>query len=257
MPDDEGPFAEALKRARIVDDNLEREKVTLKIIDSTPKVPQFPVAELETPNYSGIKKEALKTSSVSLGQFTGTAGSVAFIGSDGNFAQDNANLFWDDTNNRLGIGTASPSAKLHIAGAGDILRFGNSFIVDTNVNVGIGTITPNFKLDVSGSINAVTLSGSEVGGIIVGTTTTQTLTNKTLSGSGIWGTTVSGSAFKGGSFSGSTIWGTSLSGSAIRTTEDHTTSGSAAIVGIITHTSATPPTASTYTQGTLYIQYTA
>ena len=53
-------------------------------------------------------------------------------------------------------------------------------------------------------------------------------------------------------FSGSTI-----SGSAIRTIEDHTTSGSSAVVGIITHTSATPPTASNYPQGTLYIQYTA
>jgi len=29
-------------------------------------------------------------------------------------AQDNANLFWDDTNNRLGIGTVSPAVRLQI-----------------------------------------------------------------------------------------------------------------------------------------------
>ncbi len=39
-----------------------------------------------------------------------TAGSVMF--SDGtNITQDNANLFWDDTNNKLGIGTSSPNAS--------------------------------------------------------------------------------------------------------------------------------------------------
>lgn len=38
-----------------------------------------------------------------------TAGSVVFAGSGGILSQDNANLFWDDTNNRLGIHTTSPS----------------------------------------------------------------------------------------------------------------------------------------------------
>ena len=40
----------------------------------------------------------------------GTEGSVAFFGSGGILAQDNANFFWDDANNRLGIGTTSPAA---------------------------------------------------------------------------------------------------------------------------------------------------
>lgn len=48
-----------------------------------------------------------------------TAGSVLFAGASGVLAQDNSNLFWDDTNNRLGIGTASPSYKLEIAGGTD------------------------------------------------------------------------------------------------------------------------------------------
>jgi hypothetical protein len=47
-----------------------------------------------------------------------TAGSVVFAGASGVYSQDNANLFWDDTNNRLGIGTATPAVKLDVVGAG-------------------------------------------------------------------------------------------------------------------------------------------
>jgi len=44
-----------------------------------------------------------------------TAGSVLF--SNGTtIAQDNANFFWDDTNNRLGIGTATPARPLDVIG---------------------------------------------------------------------------------------------------------------------------------------------
>lgn len=44
-----------------------------------------------------------------------TAGSILF--SNGTtIAQDNSNFFWDDTNNRLGIGIASPSDRIEING---------------------------------------------------------------------------------------------------------------------------------------------
>lgn len=59
-----------------------------------------------------------------------TAGSVLFA--DGSkIAQDNANLFWDDASNRLGIGNAAPSQALDVTGnfqvsgsaqAGGVLR---------------------------------------------------------------------------------------------------------------------------------------
>lgn len=50
--------------------------------------------------------------------FTGTAGSVVF--SDGSsVVEDNSNLFWDDTNNRLGVGTATPDTNFHIEGPGN------------------------------------------------------------------------------------------------------------------------------------------
>lgn len=51
------------------------------------------------------------------GTITGaTQGSVLFVGPSGVLAQDNANLFWDDAKNNLGIGTNAPLADLHIAG---------------------------------------------------------------------------------------------------------------------------------------------
>ncbi len=61
-------------------------------------------------------------------QFTGltlsglTQGSVPFAGASGVISQDNANLFWDDTNNRLGIGTTAPDKSLEIRDASPILR---------------------------------------------------------------------------------------------------------------------------------------
>ena len=46
-----------------------------------------------------------------------TLGSVLFASTAGLISQDNANFFWDDTNNRLGIGTATPLAALHLSSA--------------------------------------------------------------------------------------------------------------------------------------------
>ncbi len=43
-----------------------------------------------------------------------TTGSIPFIGAGGVLSQDNANLFWDDTNNKLGVGTITPQAQTQI-----------------------------------------------------------------------------------------------------------------------------------------------
>lgn len=47
---------------------------------------------------------------------SGTVGSVLFVGTGPALAQDNANLFWDNVNNWLGIGTTGPVTFLHIKG---------------------------------------------------------------------------------------------------------------------------------------------
>ena len=51
-----------------------------------------------------------------------TTGSVGFIGASGALLQDNANFFWDDTNNRLGIGTNAPTTAIDAFGSGIIGR---------------------------------------------------------------------------------------------------------------------------------------
>lgn len=50
---------------------------------------------------------------------TGTAltqGSIPFANASGNLTQDNTNLFWDDTNNRLGVLTNTPTVPLEVGG---------------------------------------------------------------------------------------------------------------------------------------------
>jgi hypothetical protein len=47
-----------------------------------------------------------------------TTGSVLFAGASGKINQDNSNFFWDDTNNRLGVGTSSPTCKLEARDTG-------------------------------------------------------------------------------------------------------------------------------------------
>lgn len=58
--------------------------------------------------------------SIGGGITSGTTGSVLFVGSGATIAQDNANFFWDDTNNRLGIGTNSPAYQFDLANNGRV-----------------------------------------------------------------------------------------------------------------------------------------
>lgn len=49
-----------------------------------------------------------------------TQGSVVFAGTGGALSEDNANFFFDDSNNRLGLGTSSPSSVFHISNSPSI-----------------------------------------------------------------------------------------------------------------------------------------
>jgi hypothetical protein len=70
---------------------------------------------------------------VSSGVLTGAGAAtrVAFW-SGASTLSSNSNLFWDNTNSRLGIGTASPLAKLHVTGTGAVngLRIDDADIYD-------------------------------------------------------------------------------------------------------------------------------
>jgi hypothetical protein len=82
-----------------------------------------------------------------------TAGSVVFAGTSGVYAQDNAQLFWDDTNNRLGLGTAAPAIKLDIHGTGTDTLF-------RVLNTGTAASDDNFLvIQTSGTSTTNTISG--------------------------------------------------------------------------------------------------
>ena len=98
-----------------------------------------------------------------------TLGSVLFVKAGGVAGEDNANLFYDDANNRLGIGTASPSQPLHVVG----IILGTQNVVFRSGTAFDGTldhaITAARTWTLPDSTDTVVLLAA-----------TQTLTNKTL-----------------------------------------------------------------------------
>lgn len=74
-----------------------------------------------------------------------TQGSVLFAGASGVVTQDNTKFFWDNTNGRLGIGTAAPNRTLTVAGnagvVGDLTT--ESLAVTGAARMGIRTVTTN------------------------------------------------------------------------------------------------------------------
>jgi hypothetical protein len=98
-----------------------------------------------------------------------TAGSVVFAGASGVYSQDNANLFWDDTNNRLGIGTASPGERLTVAATA------NSAARITSTATTTALILDNTNANAWGSNLAIATGGTTAGffgtiGSLIGST---------------------------------------------------------------------------------------
>lgn len=67
----------------------------------------------------------------------GTAGSILFLNSSSQVAQDNASFFWDVTNKRVGIGTNSPATEL--------------MVVSTSASDPRGVMTAQYSTDGNGS----------------------------------------------------------------------------------------------------------
>lgn len=77
---------------------------------------------------------ATLTASVSIGTTVNlaTAGSIFFAGTAGVLAQNNANLFWDNTNNRLGIGITAPAFTVHVLGEISLRNSNNNNLTFSN-----------------------------------------------------------------------------------------------------------------------------
>ncbi|CAB4145496.1 Intramolecular chaperone auto-processing domain containing protein [uncultured Caudovirales phage] len=72
---------------------------------------------------------------------TFTAGSVVFAGAAGTYTQDNSNLFFDNTNNRLGIGTATPATTLDVVGDASVTGLlGVTGSAAVTVNLGVAGV---------------------------------------------------------------------------------------------------------------------
>ncbi|MFA5132027.1 MAG: hypothetical protein WC444_01720 [Candidatus Paceibacterota bacterium] len=71
-----------------------------------------------------------------------TSGSIPFISTGGKLSQNNANFFWDNTNTRLGIGTATPASIVDIYGT-DALRLPVGTTVQRPSLAGTGQVRYN------------------------------------------------------------------------------------------------------------------
>jgi hypothetical protein len=92
---------------------------------------------------------------------SGVAGAIQFSNGSA-FASDAANLFWDDTNNRLGVGTNTPSTALDISasltsiltlrnGGTNFITTRTSGIGESDIGLRIWNNANNFTLDLYGS----------------------------------------------------------------------------------------------------------
>lgn len=132
-----------------------------------------------------------------------TAGSIVFAGSSGVYSQDNSNLFWDDTNNFLGLGTASPTNYVQLGASSVIGQDINSLYIGSNFKNNGQRITANyaaqtywdqtngavvFRTAASGAAGSAisfteTMRIHASGGVSIGNTTDPGATNLSVTGS--------------------------------------------------------------------------
>lgn len=150
--------------------------------DAVNDVYKFDVTHLQTTTQMSNGKDCFvlfayrEAAGVSIGDAigSGTAGSLLFVDASTNLGQDNSNLFWDDTNNRLGLGTTSPTSALDIqSGTNDHAAVFRSTDTTARINfvdnttsadnsVGIGAAGDTIRLWTN---NQIVISGTGSGNV--------------------------------------------------------------------------------------------
>ena len=106
---------------------------------------------------------------------SGTTGSILFINPTATLAQDNANLFWDDTNNRLGVAINVPLYRLDINGTG---RYQDNLLVSKNGNASTSLTISNTTSGTSGAAILTLTSDASSGNANFGKYSTTTTAYK-------------------------------------------------------------------------------
>jgi hypothetical protein len=142
----------------------------IKTINSTSFLGSGNIAVQET-LVSGTNIKTLNnTSLLGSGNITltanpsGVAGAIQFSNGSA-FASDAANLFWDDTNNRLGVGTNAPTATGHFKGSGSTSAT-TSLLVQNSAGTAALTVRDDLSATFGGNIttnNNVIARGLSIG----------------------------------------------------------------------------------------------
>jgi hypothetical protein len=126
-----------------------------------------------------------------------------FAGASGVYSQDNSNLFWDDTSNFLGLGTAAPTNYVQLGASSVIGQDVNSLYIGSNFKNNGQRITANyaaqtywdqtngavvFRTAASGAAGSAisfteTMRIHASGGVSIGNTTDPGATNLSVTGS--------------------------------------------------------------------------
>lgn len=184
-----------------------------------------------------------------------TAGSVLFAGTAGIIQQDNANFFWDDTNNQLGLLTKTPKSAFQIGGGtdgvtGTSLQFSSngSLINFYNGSTIRGYIAHSGGIEIQNNVagNEIYL-GVNTGRVLTVSQTTQHVLVNSFTAS-VKGLVVKGAA----SQTANLLEAQNSSGTAYLTVGPPTLTGSAATSNWLNLTATMPTTMSAITYGVNY-----
>lgn len=89
-------------------------------------------------------------------QGASTTGAVPFGGTDGFLKENPTNFSWDNTNNRLGVGTSSPTVQVDVVGDYATRHRGITLSNGTNNNIAIGAYS---NIGVTGPTAAYSITG--------------------------------------------------------------------------------------------------